>query len=239
MAIGLRFITKIFEKGNTMTCGPIGSGKDIMIANVVVRRNLEYVSNVDYGGAFIEFDPTVLDCGKNTYKNFLNKDIKKYVYPYNDGADIYISDAGVYFPSQYCNELNKLYPYFPVFFALVRQLAGARIHTNVQAIPRVWDKIREQNQDFYIRCLGCKVIYGYVFQKVRVYDRYQSCVDSVKPFRVNLPLFGSGATRYQVRLARDQYETTHGMVKDKILIYKNKSSYDTRIFKRMLEEGKE
>lgn len=163
MSIGLRYICRIFKKGNTLTCGPIGSGKDMMIANVVVRRDQEYVSNVDYGGSFIKFDPTVFDVGKNTFKNFLTNDVKKYVYPYNDGADIYISDGGVYFPSQHCSDLNKMFPYFPTFFALVRQLGNARIHTNVQAIPRIWDKIREQSQDYFIRCLWCKVFSATLF----------------------------------------------------------------------------
>lgn len=239
MAIGLRYIMKIFDRGNTCTCGPIGSGKDMMIANVVVRRSKKYISNVDYGGSWIEFDPTVLDVGKNTFKNFLTGNVNKYIYPYPDGADLYISDAGVYFPSQHCSELNKLFPFFPTFFALVRQLGDARIHVNVQALPRVWDKIREQSQDFYIRCIWCKVFHGYTVQLVRVYDKYESCADKVKPFSVNVPIFASPQTRTNVRLARDQYECTHGMIKSKLLIYKNKSSYDTRIFKKMLEEGSE
>ena len=238
MAIGLRSIIKIFEKGNTCVTGLRGDGKDMLIANVVSRRSLPYSSNVDYGGEFISFDPSVLSCGGNTYKHFLNNDCLRYSFPYCDGTDIYISDAGVYFPSQYCSELNRLYPHFPTFFALSRHLGLCNVHINVQNLNRCWDKIREQS-DQYIRCLGCRVLGGYVFQRVRLYDKYESCVDRVKPFRVNMPLIGSGATRYQVRLARDQYEATHGRIKDKILIYKNKSSYDTRIFKRMLEEGKE
>ncbi len=235
--MGLRKIIKLFRDGNVCVTGLRGRGKDMLIANVVQRRKLDYVSNVDYGGKFHEFDPEALDCGKNTYKNFISGDVNYYSYPYGDGTDIYLSDLGIYFPSQYCNELNKQYPYMATFQAISRHVGKCNFHFNVQNLNRAWDKIREQS-DMYILCRGCVVIFGIVFQVVRLYDNYESCCRRVKPFAVNMPLIGSGATRYQVRLARATYEANHGYIKNKILIYRNKSSYDTRFFKRMLENGK-
>lgn len=70
--------------------------------------------------------------------------MKAYEYPYPDGTDIYIADAGIYFPSQFCNELNRDYKYFPTFMALTRHLGEANVHFNVQNLNRVWDKIRSK-----------------------------------------------------------------------------------------------
>lgn len=236
--MGLRKIIKMFRDGNVCVTGLRGRGKDMLVANVVMRRKKPYVSNVDYGGKWYPFKPDMLDCGKNTYKEFISGDVNKYVYPYPDGTDVYVSDVGIYFPSQYCGELNKYYPYMATFQAISRHVGKCNFHCNVQNLNRAWDKIREQS-DMYIMCRGCLVIFGIVFQSVRIYDKYQSCVDRVKPFNVNIPLIGSGATRYAVRLQRANYEANHGYIKNMILIYRNKSKYNTRFFKDMLENGKE
>lgn len=234
--MGFRKIKKMFRDGNVCVTGLRGRGKDMLIANVVQRRKIPYVSNVDYGGLFHKFVPSDFDCGYNTYKNFITGNIKYYKFPFPDGTDVYLSDAGVYYPSQFCNELNKQFPYLATFMALSRHLGASNFHFNVQNLNRCWDKIREQS-DQYILCLGCVVIFGIVIQKVRVYDKYQSCVDRVKPFRVNLPLVGSGMTRYMVRLQRSSFEASHGEIKDHILIYRNKSNYNTRIFRDLMLGG--
>lgn len=235
--MGLRKIINMFRDGNVCVTGLRGRGKDMLIANVVVRRKLPYISNVDYGGEYHPLNLDKLDCGKNTYKQFISGCVNYYKYPYSDQTDVYISDVGIYFPSQFCNELNKQYPYMPVFQALTRQLGSCNFHINVQNLNRAWDKIREQS-DCYIMCLRCIVIFGMVFQVVRIYDKYESCVNRVKPFSVSVPLIGSGNTRYQVRLQRASYEANYGMIKNMILIYKNKSNYNTRFFKDMLENGR-
>lgn len=229
-------IIKLFRDGNVCVTGLRGRGKDMLIANVVARRKLPYVSNVDYGGKYHEFDPEGLDCGKNTYKNFISGDVNYYAYPYDDGTDIYLSDLGVYFPSQYCNELNRQYPYMATFQAISRHVGKCNFHFNVQNLNRAWDKIREQS-DCYIRCRGCVVIFGIVFQTITIYDQYESCVRRIKPFAVNMPL-GSGQTRYNVRLAKATYDANHGEIKNAILIYRNKSKYNTRFFRDMLASGR-
>lgn len=236
-------ILKVFDSGNTCVCGLRGRGKDLLMANVVLRRkhkgkHLPYVSNVDYGGDFSPLELEKLDCGKNTYNDFINDTVKKYEFPYPDRTDIYISDAGVYFPSQFCNELNKKYPYFSTFMALSRHLGDANVHFNVQNLNRCWDKIREQS-DQYIMCMGtCYIPFiNIVIQRVRLYDKYQSCVDRVPPFRINIPIIGSGKTRYEVRMRKQEFACAYGEIKSGILIYRNRSKYDTRIFKEKLKNG--
>ena len=231
-------IKKYFEKGNVCVCGLRGTGKDILLGNVIARRKMSYVSNLNYthDNNFNEFHFLDFDLGQNTYKNFLVDRLNYYEYPFEYGTDLYLSDAGVYFPSQYCNDLNKKYPYFPNYMALSRQVAHANVHYNVQNLNRVWDKIREQS-DLYIMCLGCKVVFGVVFMKIRLYDKYQSACDRVKPCRIKIPIFASRDVKMNYKMHIDKYVQNYGYVADKILIFKNLSKHDTYYFEKKLKEG--
>ena len=232
------YIVSLFKKGSVCVTGLRGTGKDMLMSNVVCRRKKPYVSNIDYGGHFFPFEPEKFDCGKNTYKDFIEGTVKKYEYPYPDGTDIYTSDIGVYFPSQYCSELDRNYRYLPVTLALLRQIGNCEWHFNVQNLERAWNKLRELSTT-YISCQWCKVFFGkIVLQKVIVYDKYQSCVDRMLPFSVTAPLLCSPQTRTQVKLMKQQYECTHGKIKPLILVYINRSKYNTRHFKEILKNGK-
>ena len=231
-----RKIVKLFEDGNVCVCGLRGRGKDLLMANVASRRGLEYVCNVDYGGNRHQFNPMDYDCGKNTYREFISGKVKSYVYPWPDGTDIYISDAGVYFPAQYCNELNRDYGYFATFMALSRHLGECNVHFNAQNLNRVWDKIREQS-DCYIMCNGCIVLFGtIVLQMVTLYELYDSALKRVPPFRLSRPLLNRDR-QYQWEIQKSQYDIAHGSIKRKLLIYIHKSNYNTRFFKEVLENG--
>lgn len=236
MIRSIKFATNLFEDGNVLICGLRGRGKDMLMANVACRSKQFYVSNIDYGGKYLPLEFDKLNVGLNTYRDFVNGTVKKYECPYPDGTNIYISDCGIYLPSQYCNELNKYYPYLPTFFSLSRQLIQGNMIVNSQAINRTWDKIREQ-ADTYIYCEWCKVIGNIVIQKVTTYDRYESAEKHVLPFRVRAPLFSMPQTKIMVELQHDQYIQTHGHVNTEYLIYLNKSTYDTRYFKGVLKNG--
>lgn len=232
----MKRIIKLFRAGNVCVCGLRGRGKDMLMSNVVVRRAMPYVSNVDYGDGFIQFEPNDYDCGLNTYENFINGDIKPYYFPHNDGTDIYISDAGIYFPAQYCKELNKRYGYFSTFMAISRHLGECNVHINVQNLNRVWDKIREQS-DIYIMCNRCMVLFGkIVIQKVTVYEKYESAVDRVPPYRPPKVRLNSDR-KMNISMEKQRYRTAHGEIKPYLLFYWNRSNYDTRVFKRMLESA--
>lgn len=227
-------IIKLFRDGNCIVFGLRGSGKDMLTSNVVVRRKLPYISNVDYGGDFSPLELDKLDCGKNTYLDFINGSIKKYQFPYSDGTDVYLSDAGVYFPAQYVGDLNKRYAFFPTFFALSRHLGQCNVHVNVQSLNRVWDKIREQS-DTYILCRKCIVLFHkIVFQWVTVYDFYDSAVIKRPPFSLTPKLFSSKEERENIRMQKTLYDCNYGHIRPMFLCYINKSSYDTRIFKTLL-----
>lgn len=230
-------IVKMFEQGNVCVTGLRGTGKDLLTANVIVRRKKPYVSNMDYGGFYAPFDLAKIDLGKNDYRNFLSGDLNHYEFAYARGSDIYLSDVGVYFPSQYCSELNRDYKYVPGYMALCRQVSHNNFHINVQNLNRAWDKIREQSE-IYIRCRRCIYIpiINVVFQQITIYDKYESCVNRVSPCRV--PMFSfNPAARAQIDTYRDNFFNTHGTVKNHILLYRNRSSYDTYHFEKLLKEA--
>lgn len=239
--MGLNKIIKLVNDGNCAFVGLRGRGKDMLMANVVMRRKKDYISNVDYGSDdkfdFIPFDPLMFDVG-NTYKQFIQGNVKKYIHPFKDDIDVYISDCGVYFPSTYQKELCRDYASFPVYMALSRQLGDSNVHFNVQNLNRCWDKIREQC-DTYIMCDKCFYIkpLKLVIQRVTVYDNEEACIGRREPFLIKPGLLASREQRDNIAMQRLNYISAHGHIKRMWLVYRNRSNYNTRIFKEILENG--
>lgn len=232
-------IIKLFKDGNVCVVGLRGRGKDMLISNVVCRRNEPYISNCDYGlgSKHIDFDPNVLDI-KNSYKNFITGNVKKYVHPYKDGIDLYISDVGVYMPASYHKELSRDFPQFPVFLALSRQVSLSNVHINCQNLSQAWDKLRSQC-DTYIHCDRCKYFkkLKLVVQRVTIYDNEEACIGRKEPFLVKAPLFASREVKTNIKMQKLNYISANGHIERKTLIYFNRSNYNTRIFKEILENG--
>lgn len=238
--MGIKKIAKSFENASVCVVGMKRRGKDMLFGNVIARRKKAYISNTDYKCKKAKYHKLSLkefDCGGNTYKNFINGDIKYYEFPYPDGTDIYISDCGVYFPSQFCNELNRDFKDFPTFFALSGQLGQCFVHSNCQNFSRIWDKIREHADVFYY-CNWCKAIGKLVIQKVTYYERAESCQARIPTFKFKLPLFAKKEMKNLLAIEKEKYRIQHGEIKTHLLVYFNKSKYDTRIFKEMLKNGK-
>ena len=231
----MRRILRLFEKGGCCVFGLMGSGKDVLFGNVIARREQTYISNTDYGGDRIPFNPKMLDFN-NTWRNFMEGNVNRFVYPYPDGIHYYLADLALYAPSQYQAELCKEYPYWPFSMALIRQMCASWFHFNVQNLNRAWDKIREQS-DTYIRCMWCKFFFGrFVLQKVILYDEYESAVKRVPPFRLRRPLLNANRLQ-QWEIQKTNYEIAYGKVKPMLLLYINRSKHNTRVFKEMLENA--
>lgn len=237
-------VVAIMKKHSVVTFGERGSGKDVLFSNVVVARKKPYCSNLNYcefsnkerKPFHYPFEPIYIKLGGNKFKNFADNNIIPYSYPLPDGVDYYISDAGVYFPSTEDSDLNKDYPEVPMFQALLRQIGDAEFHCNLQNIERLWKKIREQSTR-YILCLDCEVSKrGWVKQKIRIYDRYESAVNKVEPLDLPMPMLGK-QVKIDVKTAKANYRAKYGRIYELKLFYKNKSSFDSRRFKRMLEQG--
>lgn len=224
-------IIRFFKRGNVCVTGLRGTGKDLLMGNVIARRKKNYVSNLNYGGDYTPLILSELDI-KNKYSNFINNQVNSYFYPYLLGSDIYISDCGVYLPSQYNNLLNRDFEGLISFQALSRQIARCNVHINAQNLNRVWDKLREQS-DIYIRCTRCIYIFGFVIQRIVIYDKYDSCVNRVEPCRIHVPMFNRAA-KQNAKIYIDSFRNSHGFVKSGILFYKNKSKHDTLYFGNLL-----
>lgn len=240
MLISIRRVKRWFDNGNVMVTGCKGSGKDVLFGNIIARSKKPYISNLDYtqDSRYIPLDLSALDCGTNNFRTFISGDVYRYVFPYPDGTDVYISDAGTYFPAQYCGALDRDYPYFPTMFALSRQLGNMNIHTNAQAYERVWNKIREQAQDVFIRCDKCCVLFGkIVVASFYYYDKATACEERVKPCSYRVPLFSNREMRDRARLYLDDFRNKHGTVRKYTYICWNRSKHDDRYFRLLLRNG--
>ena len=114
--INKRRFVSLFDRGNVLISGMKGRGKDFAFCVVINARKKNYISNVQYSDPKkkyqrFDFDPKVWELAGNTYENMVTGNVKKYVYPYPDKIDYYISDAGIYFPAQYQADLVKQYKY--------------------------------------------------------------------------------------------------------------------------------
>lgn len=231
-------IVRLFEQGSVCVCGLRGKGKDVLFGNVIARRKkCDYISNLDYtnGVSYIPFKYDDIDI-KNDYSNLISGNLNYYSFPYEYGTDIYLSDVGIYFPSQYNNLLNRDYKGLPVYMALSRQVSRNNVHINVQNLNRAWDKIREQS-DTYITCNSCKIIFGICFMSITLYDKMESCCNRVRPCRITIPLFAKKEVKLNARIYRDDFFNKHGTVKKRILIFKNKSKHNTYAFEEYFKKG--
>lgn len=224
-----KYILNTFKDGNVMVVGMKGKGKDLLFSFVTNKRKKEYISNVDYtdGIKHIEFDPIKqLGVGGNTCEDLIEGTIKKYDYPYPDGIDYYISDGGIYFPSQEDSKLKKKYRSTAVFMALSRHLGDCNVHINVQNYNRLWLLMREQS-DNYILCRKAKVFFGKICRQVMyVYDNAASCQNRVKPMKKRL---GKKA-----RIEYDKFTAQYGEIKKIVIWHILKHKYDSRRFKAIL-----
>lgn len=233
--VNKRSFVSLFDKGNVLVGGMRGRGKDMAFCVVVNARKRNYISNVQYSSPKkryqrFEFDTKVWELSGNTYTDLVSNYPKKYVYPYPDGIDYYISDSGIYFPAQYATELVKRYKSAPMFQALSRQLGDCNVHCNSQAVNRVWDKIREQS-DIYLYMTGCRRV---PFTKIFLltsyeYDRQETAEKHIIP-----PRFGVGS---KAREARYNFEIVHGKIKHRWFFVRLPFKYDSRRFKHILENN--
>lgn len=231
MHFGVSHLCRLFKNYSVSVTGDKGSGKDLLTNNVIVRRKLPHISNLPTNHPlYIPFDYSAIDTGC-IYKDLVTGNIPHYVWPYPMGTDIYLSDCGVYFPSQFCNELNRDYKAFPTFIALERQLTGGgKCHFNSQCGNRTWDKIREM-ADRYVRARRTiKLPFGFFITLTTEYDKYDSSVARIRPCKVPVGSFFSPESRMMSRVARDNFYNTHGSVVDHIYIFRNKAKYDTNYF---------
>lgn len=256
---GINALVRLSRKGNMSISGIKGSGKDVVQGNIVARKQERYASNVDYtkDDRYIKLDLMLFNLNGNTWEDFINGTIKPYKYPYEDGVDVIISDAGIVLPSQYDSYLDKKYPSLATWSALQRQLNDGQLHFNSQSHARVWKKLREQCADHFIRCDWCKVFFGnqgklaklftrvtklewrfggFVVGTYYYYDKESSCINRVKPCRIRKPsLLASQEAKMMYHTHVNSFYNTYGTVEYHWYICINKSKHNSRIFKEVME----
>jgi len=205
-----------FSRCNVVVYGKKGSGKDLTFSHVINLRKERHYSNMPYNKLTTVMGLDSLSVGDNTYEDFIDGTLCKFKPVFDDGLDFYVSDAGVYLPSQYDKELSIRYPSMPLYYALSRQLHKQNIHCNVQAIGRLWKKLREQSDShIWIRKTVDKGDY-FVVHAIS-YDRYES------------------AERRLLPVKDKQYGATYGdIVERRFRILKSSIDYDTYYFRTLL-----
>lgn len=220
-------LCKNFKRCNCIVFGKKGTGKDLIFQSVINTRKKEYYSNVNYGGKYNYACPNSLLLPNNDYKTFIAGEVVKEKKPPFEQKDFYFSDCGIILPSQYDTTLYKLYPSFPITYALSRHLYSNNIHCNTQALSRVWKSLREQ-ADYYICCRRTIKLFCLLITFYTTYDKYESANNGLAPLSVRL------VNKYS-RAEVDKFNATNGSIKNGFIIQRCKSVvYDTRAYHNII-----
>mgnify|MGYP003571305811 CR=1 FL=1 len=223
---GKKYLVKSFSDGNCIVFGLKGCGKDLIFNKVINSRNINCYANIPYNKELcIVKDIKDFSVNPNTFENILDNNIKLIPKLNKENCDFYISDGGIFLPSQYSNRLIKDYPSLPIYYALNRHLTNSNIHINSQYLGRVWDKLRE-HAAYYIMAVKTHKIGNYLITKYRLYDNYQSASAKIRPYKISGLI-----THSESRANKEDFESKHGLVKNLYIIQnKNKVYYDSRYF---------
>lgn len=230
--MNVSYLKKRFDNGNVIVFGHKGKGKDLLFQKIInKRKNKYYFSNINYGKKYKNLDMAMIDLSPNTFENMIDNNVVKISDPLGaEKTDIYISDGGIYFPSQYDTLLNKKYRSFGLSYALSRHLWNNNIHVNTQALSRVWKLLREQ-ADTYIKCRSTFKLPFILVTCYTIYDKYASADNDVRPIK----------SRFRNKFSKaeiDIYNGTNGLVKNGFIVQLKRSvKYDTRIFKKIIFES--
>lgn len=222
-----RRIIRLFRTNNTITFGKKGTGKDAVTQEIIACRKTHYYGNIDYGGNCTIVTPNDMSLSPNTYKNFIKGQVVTIPKKYKEDSDWYFSDAGIILPSQYDSQLHKDFPSFPIFYALSRHISNSNVHINTQNIERTWKALREQ-ADYFIKTLKTtKTPFGLIV-RVRLFDRYQSAVNDIRPIKRRLLNKFSKGTE-------DMYRASNGeILEGRIIVWRWHLKYDTRAYHRII-----
>lgn len=225
-----KIVVSAFKRNNVIVFGHKGTGKDLIFNKVINERKKKCYGNIPYNEKFSEYKPiSYLNVSPNTYTNFLEDKITVIDKQIDEDVDYYLSDGGVYLPSQYEKDLCRKYPSLPIFYALSRQLGHMNIHCNTQALNRLWDKLREQ-ADYYIKCRRTFNLGFFLVTKAIAYEEYETAKQGVLPYKRPL-IFASAETRAN----EDQFKSTYGEVRYVYIAQLKKNiHYDTRHFHKIL-----
>jgi len=202
-----------FDNYDCAVYGFRGSGKDVLFAHSINLKGEPHYSNIWYNDLTEVRDLKDLHVGGNEYPDFISGNIKRFTPNFEEGFHFFISDAGVYLGCQYNKELNVNYGEMPIHLALRRHLYNSHVHTNSQALNRVWDKLREQ-QGCFIHALGTQNYGDFLVVNAISYTNYESALACLpppeKPDKFFTMKYGEIVERrFKVPLNALQYDSRH------------------------------
>lgn len=218
-----------FKKMNVVVAGKKGTGKDLVYQAIINARKEYYYTNLPggYGGNYEHTSIKNISCEPNTYDDFIKEKVVKCKRRFKEKCDIYISDAGVYLPSNLDSVLYKRYPSLPIYYALSRQLANHNIHANVQVFSKLWKALREQ-ADFYVIAKKTIKLPFFIATKCITYEKLESAE------RELLPIKNRVMNKYS-KAEVDQYNASNGVIRVGWVIQRKRAiKYDTRAFEKLL-----
>lgn len=228
-----KFLIKQFDRFNIIVFGKKGTGKDLFFQSIIAKRKKPYYSNITYGYDQLKnISVGDISVAPNTFDNSLENNFVKVPVVFEEKVDFFISDGGIYLPSQYDSSIDKKYPSMFIFYVLIRHLYNSNIHINYNgSITRLYKKLREQ-ADGYIKMRRSIRIFGYMIMLGTHYDKYESAEQSLLPLKVAM------LNKYSKAEAL-LYNAQNGGIKDFFLILPiKKIKYNTRYFKDKLLETK-
>lgn len=223
-----KFLQKKFKDESIIVYGIKGAGKDVLFQHLINKDKKHVISNIKYKEDMTVKDfKSIFDLKGNTYLNLITDNIltvekvKEF-----ENSNVYISDAGIYFPSQHDAQLTKYYPSFPVYYALSRHLYNQQIHMNTQALNRVWLKIREQAGG-YIRAVKTINIGIGLITRCIYYENYDTALKNILPINKLGMIMSNNYNKAQI----EQHKATYGTIKPMFIFTpKYKLKYDSRHF---------
>ncbi len=221
------FLTRQFTYQNVIVFGKKRTGKDLIFQYVINKINKPHYANQSYGKKTIVESISSLSVAPNTFEDCIDNKFIVVKPLLKAGYNFYVSDGGIFLPSQYNTILNKKYPSFPIYYALSGQIRHMNIHVNVQNILRLWDKIREQ-ADYYVRAVKTVNLPFYLAVKVICYEEYEDAINNLKTLKVGF--FGN---KFEKALKRVENSARGDIRSFWIFVRKKSIKYDTHYFEKV------
>lgn len=223
---GKKALIETFQNDNVIVFGLKGHGKDLIFNKVINARNEPCYANIPYNKELCTVRGLEdFSVSPNTSIDILNDDIKVIKKINREHTDMYISDGGIFLPSQLSNLLCKKYPGLPIYYALNRHLTASCMHINTQYLGRVWDKLRE-HAGYYIKACKTYKLFGFLITKFTIYNKYDSAMSQLDPYKPTGLLKHS-----ETRANEEDFKAKHGEVNQYFIIqHHTKCYYDSRYF---------
>ena len=227
--LNYKFLIGNFNRFNVIVFGKKGTGKDLFFQSIIRKRKKPYYSNISYGyDQRKHISVGDISVAPNTFDNSLENNFVKVPRVFEEKIDFFISDGGIYLPSQYDSSIDKKYPSMFIFYVLIRHLYNSNIHINYNgSITRLYKKLREQ-ADGYIKMRRSIRFFAWMIMLGTYYDKYESAEQSLLPLKVAM------LNKYSKADAL-LYKAQNGDIRDFFIFIPLKSiKYDTRYFKNKL-----